>query len=288
MHRRLADRLVQRHRGVDRGLRGPWRADHFDQRHQIGRIPPMGAERALAMLQPFHDLGDRDDRGVARQDRVGAHMLFDLAEQLLLERQILQHRFDHEIGVAHGRRQIGIRRHAFDRLRIVAEIAQVGADALLHIVQIGREGIGDRHVMAAEREHLRDAVAHEAGADDGDARFGHANTFVRRPGCDAARSGAALNPGPFQIPNSRRSRFCSASLRSAACCTAPGTRSISPPYSRRRRRGCGRYRNPTPRRRGTAAVPQDRTARRAGPSARAPEMRRARPWPCRCPHTSRR
>ena len=109
----------------------------------------MGAERALAVLQPFHDLRDRNDRGVAREDRVRPHMLLDLAEQLLLQRQILQHRLDHEIGIAHGRRQIGIRRHAFDRFRIVAEIAQVCADALLHRVEIGREGIGDRHVMAA-------------------------------------------------------------------------------------------------------------------------------------------
>ena len=37
--------------------------------------------------------------------------------------------------------------------------------------------IRDGDVMAGQREHLRDAVAHEAGADDGDARFrGHAST----------------------------------------------------------------------------------------------------------------
>ena len=31
--------------------------------------------------------------------------------------------------------------------------------------------VGDRDVVAGEREHLRDAVAHQAGADDGDARL---------------------------------------------------------------------------------------------------------------------
>ena len=78
--------------------------------------------------------------------------------------------------------------------------------------------IRDGDVVAGEREHLRDAVAHQAGADDGDARFAS---------------------------------------------------SISPPCSRRRRRGCGRCRSPTPSRRGTAAARRDRTARRGGPSARA-------------------
>ena len=62
----------------------------------------MRAERALAALQAFHDRGDRDDRGVAGEDRVRPHMLLDLGEQLLLQRQIFQHRLDDVVGIAHG------------------------------------------------------------------------------------------------------------------------------------------------------------------------------------------
>ena len=53
-------------------------------------------------------------------------MLLDLAEQFLLERQIFQHGFDDIVGVAHGERQVGLRRDALDRAFVVAEIFQVG------------------------------------------------------------------------------------------------------------------------------------------------------------------
>ena len=46
-------------------------------------------QTALAMGQPAHDRGDRDDRSVAGQDRVRPHVLLDLGKQLLLEAQVL-------------------------------------------------------------------------------------------------------------------------------------------------------------------------------------------------------
>ena len=169
-------------------------------------------------LQALHDLGDRHHRGVAGEDGVGPDVLLDLAEDLLLQRHVFEHRLDHVIGVAHAFGHIGNGPHALDGVLVVAEIAQVGRDPLLHRIEVGLVRIRDGDVMAGEREHLRDAVAHEARADDGDARFrGH---------------------------------------------------EFSPRCSRRRRRGCGRCRNPTPSRRGTTAARRDRTARRGGPSAR--------------------
>ena len=41
----------------------------------------------------------------------------------------------------------------------------------LRRVEVGLVRIGDGDVVAGEREHLRDAVAHQARADDGDARL---------------------------------------------------------------------------------------------------------------------
>src|SRR5215203_7314817 len=46
MRRLLAGRRVQLHRPLDRLGRCPLRADHLDQRHQVWRVPPMGAKRA--------------------------------------------------------------------------------------------------------------------------------------------------------------------------------------------------------------------------------------------------
>ena len=60
------------------------------------------------------------------------------------------------------------------------------------------------------------------------------------------------------------------------------------PCSRRRRKGCGRCRNPTPWRPGTAAARRGPTARPGGPSARARGSPCARSWRARCPRTSMR
>jgi hypothetical protein len=95
----------------------------------------MGAERALAALEALHDFGDRDHRGIAGENRVRPHVLFDFDEQFLLERQILQHRLDHVVGLAHGGGQIGDRRHPLDRLLVVAEVFQIGEDTRLGAVE---------------------------------------------------------------------------------------------------------------------------------------------------------
>ncbi len=62
-------------------------------------------------------------------------MRLDLGEQLLLERQILQHRLDHVVGLAHRLAEIGDRRHPLDRALVVAEVFQVGEDARLGAVE---------------------------------------------------------------------------------------------------------------------------------------------------------
>ena len=93
------------------------------------------------------------------------------ANSFCLSAQIFRHRLDHVVGVVHRVGEIDGRLHALDGALVVAEIAQVGGDARLHGVEILHHRVGDRHVVAGEREHLRDAVAHQAGADDGDARL---------------------------------------------------------------------------------------------------------------------
>ena len=60
----------------------------------------------------------------------GRTRLFDLDEQLPLQRQILEHGLDHIVGIAHGGGEVGGRPHALDRGRILAEIAQIGPDPI--------------------------------------------------------------------------------------------------------------------------------------------------------------
>ena len=98
-------------------------------------------------------------------------MAFDLGKELLLERQIFGDRLDHVADVAQAVREISGWPHTFDGARIVAEIAQIGGDARLDGLPARLDRVVDRDLMAGEREHLRDAVTHQAGADDRDARL---------------------------------------------------------------------------------------------------------------------
>src|SRR3974390_1148004 len=102
MRGRLANIGVQLHREGDRVGAGPWRLDHFHQRYEERRIPPVRPERALAMFETAHDVGDRDDRRVAGEDRVGTDKLLDFGEDLLLVGEILEHSLDDLIGAPKG------------------------------------------------------------------------------------------------------------------------------------------------------------------------------------------
>ncbi len=95
------------------------------------------------------------------------------AKSFLLELEILRHRLDHVVGVVHRVGEIDGRLHALDGALVFAEIAQIGGNARRHGVEIFHHRVGDLHLVAGQRENLRDAVAHQAGADDGDARLCH-------------------------------------------------------------------------------------------------------------------
>jgi hypothetical protein len=89
----------------------------------------MGAERALAPGEALHDRGNRDYRRIAGENGIAAYVAFDLGKELLLQRQILGHRLDHVVGVAHRFGERGARPYAGDRALTFAEFAQVGGDA---------------------------------------------------------------------------------------------------------------------------------------------------------------
>ena len=169
MHRRLADVFMQPHRRVDGRLRGAVRADDLDERHQIGRVPPMGADGARAIGDVAHDGGDRDHRGIAGENGVGARHLLDFDEKCPFDVEIFECRLDDEVGVAHGRGDRVMRGDAGGASLVFVQIARDRGDTLAHAVTRGLRGIVDRDLVAAVRENLRDAMAHESGAEDGDA-----------------------------------------------------------------------------------------------------------------------
>ena len=132
MRRLLAGVGVQLHRAVDRLRRGPLRADHLDQRHQstAGSTNACRARARAAASPPMISVIGMTEVLLARI--VSGRTCSSIsANSFCLSGKFSGDRLDDEIGIAHRRREIAMRRHTLDRARIVAEVLQARGDARL-------------------------------------------------------------------------------------------------------------------------------------------------------------
>ena len=98
--RQLAQPLRDREAGRQHVRRGAGAAHDLEQAHHVGRREEMQPEHAL---RPRRRRGDRvgiEIAGVGREDRVRAHDAVQPDEQLGLDREIVEHGLDDEVGVA--------------------------------------------------------------------------------------------------------------------------------------------------------------------------------------------
>ena len=171
-HGGLADLLAQCH---DRGqgvLGGGLAAHHFEQLHHIGRREEV---RAQHIGRPLGESGNPvhiQRGGVRSQNRTGFGDRIERLEHLLLDPDLLEHRFDDQIAVRQrlhrqGRREQG---HACIELvlaefallqRALVVAAQGGDAAVQRLLLLLDDGDGNAGV---EKIHA-DAAAHGAGAD---------------------------------------------------------------------------------------------------------------------------
>ena len=84
---------------VDHVLLGDDRADQLDQLLHRRRVEEVHADDLAGAPGAHRQLGDRQRRGVGREDRVGPADLVQLGEHLGLELQALRDRLDHQVGV---------------------------------------------------------------------------------------------------------------------------------------------------------------------------------------------
>ena len=180
--RLLLDRLGEVVGGGGRLLRGVL-ADHdLDQRHHRCRVEEVEADDLVGAQGRFAHLGDRERRGVGGEDRVAGGGGIELAEDGLLDLDLLRHRLDHEVDVAEllvGRGAGDLAHHLgeagvglllgqlllLDQARELAlgdgpRLLQSGVDELL--VDVLDD---DRDIGGGDR--LRDLAPHGAAADDG-------------------------------------------------------------------------------------------------------------------------
>ena len=186
----VADEAVA-HPGYDRGLadllghlhhrrhhvgRGLLAAHDFEQFHHVRWAEEMQADDILRTASEGGDAIDVERRRIGRHYRAGLHARVQLLEHRLLDCNVLEDRFDHEVGmrdvaVRQGRRE---QRHRlfqlFGRqLALFQRAFIVPADGRKPLVERLLLCLQYRHREAGVQEIHRDAATHRTGTDDGDA-----------------------------------------------------------------------------------------------------------------------
>ena len=177
-HGGLLDLLGDGHDGGQDVLTGLGATHYLEQPHDVGRTEEMQTDHVLRAFGKGRDLVHVQRGRVGRKDGTGLHHSVERLEHLLLDTHFLEHRFNHQIGVAKGLVVQGGRQQCHALLVLVLlELALldlglvVFADRghaavqcfLLHLQHRDRDtGIEEVH---------RDATAHGACTDHGD--LGH-------------------------------------------------------------------------------------------------------------------
>jgi hypothetical protein len=137
----------------------------------------VNAEEAFGAGQVGRQVADRDRGGVGADDRLWACGRLDVAQHLALDLRLLEDGFLDEvrigdrIGQAVGCAQVGPdqlgRPGVEEPLRL--EVLGFGIESIEVATSEGGVGVGDDHVETGHGKDLRDAAAHVARANDGDA-----------------------------------------------------------------------------------------------------------------------
>ena len=173
--RLLIELFGELHSGPERGVAGLQSADDFDEDHDGHGIHEVHADETVGALGERGERRDGDRRGVSGEDHFGAENVVGFLEDGALDFEFLGDGFDNEIGAGNGG-------HAGDGLQAGENGGAAGfrdfalLDFAVEIFADGFEGgiekapvnIAQNDVVAGAREDVGDAVAHSAGAEDGD------------------------------------------------------------------------------------------------------------------------
>ena len=149
-------------------------AHDLDEPHDVRRAEKMHADDVGRPPRGRRDRVDVERRSVRREHRPGPRKLAEPSEHLALDRQVLEHRLDHEVRAGDGgERQRALHAAARGGRRRCVEppLALGRVDRGLHARESGVERfllrVDERHGDAPGREADRDAGSHGAGAEHG-------------------------------------------------------------------------------------------------------------------------
>ena len=176
---RLAHARAEAHRGRRRACSlaavGP---DHFEQRHAFGGREEVHADDALGMLGSGRDLVNGHRRRVGGDHRIRRDNLLEVADHVAFEVEVLEDRFDDDVGAGEARVVGGARDSAAGWLGPRVREAAACDAARRRSSRIARQSAGDGLGSDVAHAHgkpggggdLGDRRAHEARADHAELR----------------------------------------------------------------------------------------------------------------------
>ena len=209
--------------GARGGVAGGDPADHLDQHHHRHRIHEVHPDHAFGLRGRRAERCDRHRAGVGGQDRVGRRVLVEPPEQIDFGVEILGRRFDRErdVEIVEVRARIDVLEHAAALLGRHPAFLHVAFEPFGDAVDAARDArlvdVVEQHLVPVHREHLSDAGAHLAGADDHHAH----RAALSRP----ARAARRLDRRRCRSPRCRgRRRGGAAAARPSRRCAHPRRR----------------------------------------------------------------
>ena len=172
---RLPDGAHVIERDGQRAVAGLLAENDLDQHHAVDRREEVDADEARLVLELGRQRRDRQRRGVGGKDRLVADHGLHLGDDVGLDLAVLEHRFDDQVAigqrrVVRGRRDEGEEFVARRALHAALHDAVRQRLVQRRLALLGRllVAIDQHHLQAGGGADLRDAGAHEAGADDAD------------------------------------------------------------------------------------------------------------------------
>ena len=182
----------------------------FDHRAQVGRAEEVRSGKAVGPAGGVGHEVDRDARGVGSQQRVGRQVGRQVGVDRAFDVHGLSDGLDDEGGVADVGQvggEVEARGDCVGLVRsdqaVLDHQFEIAGDFATGGVEGCRVGVEDGDLVPGQRKYLRDAVAHEAGAEDAD---GGALVSDLRDSLEAAYSRHARRAdGGRQSPRGRGS-----------------------------------------------------------------------------------
>ena len=203
-------------RGLEDVVGRPLGPHDLDERHQRRRVEEVHPDGTLGPLEHRCDLRHRERRGVRREDRVRANDRFERAEELVLDREVLECRLDHDVAgceVGELGREAGARPPRREQPARAGPSRPCGSGSARSVSRAASPRDASTSwptVSKPARRELGDARAHGTEPDDAD-RLDHPrhhsaldHSCDRHPEADAHRRDPVASVAALELVDKRR------------------------------------------------------------------------------------